>query len=111
MKDWHKKPPARVRNSIMALADAERLRGDLPNVVQVYARDWDKVILADEIYRLRDWIREEGHRSNTCTYNVLGEICEGCKCGKDKRANVKVTGLPQPADGSDTTNAGCGRSG
>lgn len=22
--------------------------------------------------------------------------------------NVKVTGLPQPADGSDTNNAGCG---
>jgi hypothetical protein len=25
--------------------------------------------------------------------------------------NVKVTGLPQPADGSDTNNADCGRSG
>lgn len=26
-----------------------------------------------------------------------------------KRSNVKVTGLPQPADGSDTNNAECGR--
>lgn len=103
MKDWHKKPPARVRNSIMALADAERLRGDLPNVVQVYARDWDKVILADEIYRLRDWIREDGHRSNTCTYNVLGEICEGCKCGKDKRANAQVQAAARQGRSPGTT--------
>lgn len=28
-----------------------------------------------------------------------------------ERSNVKVTGLPQPAGGSDTTNADCGRSG
>ncbi len=84
MKDWHEKPPARVRNSVVAIADAERLRNELPHVVQVYARDWDKVILADEIYRLKEWIREEGIRSNTCTYNVLGEICIGCECESAK---------------------------
>lgn len=39
---------------------------------------------ADEIERLRDWIRREGMHNNTCTYPVLGEICEGCRCGKDR---------------------------
>lgn len=72
-------------------------------MVQVYARDWDKVILADEIYRLRDWIREDGHRSNTCTYNVLGEICEGCKCGKDKRANAQVQAAARQGRSPGTT--------
>jgi hypothetical protein len=33
-----------------------------------------------ENQRLRDWIRSEGMRTHTCTYDVLGEICEGCRC-------------------------------
>ena len=53
MKDWHKKPPPKVRSVEDALKDAERQRAELPHVVQVYARDWDKVILADEIHWLR----------------------------------------------------------
>ncbi len=41
--------------------------------------------LGIEIQALRNWIREEGARTNTCTANVLREeICEGCKCGKTK---------------------------
>ena len=54
MKDWHKKPPRNIRSVDDALKDAERQRNELPHVVQVYARDWDKVILADEIKRIRD---------------------------------------------------------
>ncbi len=53
MKDWHKKPPAMVRSVDDALIDADRLRRELPLVVQVKAQDWDKVILADEVWRLR----------------------------------------------------------
>lgn len=53
MKDWHKKPPKKIRSVDDAMLDAERQRNDLPHVVQVYARDWDKVILADEVARLR----------------------------------------------------------
>jgi hypothetical protein len=53
MKDWHKKPPAEIRSVEDALRDAERQRYELPLVVQVYAYEWDKVILADEIHRLR----------------------------------------------------------
>lgn len=51
--DWHEKPPADVRSVADALNSAERLRVDLPHIIQVYARDWDKVILADEIRRLQ----------------------------------------------------------
>lgn len=29
---------------------------------------------------LREWIRAEGVRTDTCTYEVLREICEGCRC-------------------------------
>lgn len=55
--DWTVKPPPNVRSVQDALASAEIRRKDLPKVVQVYARDWDSVILADhiaEIKRQRD---------------------------------------------------------
>lgn len=45
------------------------------------------VIVAEGYYRLkaenerlREWIRNEGERLETCTFDVLGEICEGCRC-------------------------------
>lgn len=41
----------------------------------------------DEITRLRSWIHEEGERNNTCTYNVLGEVCRNCEC-KRKPSNA-----------------------
>ena len=53
MTDWHRKPPATVRSVSDALRDADRMKRDLPRVVQVRASDWDKVILADELDRLR----------------------------------------------------------
>lgn len=61
MKDWHKKPINKVRSVDDAMCDAERQRKELPHVVQVYARDWDKVILADEIIRLRKLLSREQH--------------------------------------------------
>ena len=53
MKDWHEKPPPEVRSVADAMNSADRQKRDLPRIVQVYASDWDKVILADEIDRLR----------------------------------------------------------
>lgn len=53
MRDWHIKPPPSVRSVEDALKRAKRKRQDLPLVVQVFASDWDLVILADEIKRLR----------------------------------------------------------
>lgn len=41
---------------------------------------------AVEIRRLREWIRNEGERNNTCTFNVLGEVCGYCEC-KRKPSN------------------------
>ena len=35
---------------------------------------------ADEIEMLRDWIRHESAISDTCTFHILGEICDGCGC-------------------------------
>lgn len=52
MKDYHTKPSNKVRSVEDALKDAERLRNELPRTVQVFARDWDKVILADRIAEL-----------------------------------------------------------
>ncbi len=59
---WHTKPPETVRSVEDAMTDAERLRRELPQIVQVYARDWDKVILADEIEDLRNQIMEMNER-------------------------------------------------
>lgn len=42
--------------------------------------------LEREIAALREWIFDEGERTNTCTYNILNEICSTCKCD---RANPK----------------------
>jgi hypothetical protein len=44
--------------------------------------------LQREITRLRDYIRNEGEITDTCTYDVLKEICVGCRCqrmGGDKK--------------------------
>jgi capsule polysaccharide export protein KpsE/RkpR len=39
--------------------------------------------LIAENARLRDWIREQGQHTDTCTYDILGkEVCRGCQCGR-----------------------------
>ena len=47
-----------------------------------------EIALREENERLRGWIRVEGGCNNTCTRQILGEVCHGCKCGKT---------LPEPA--------------
>lgn len=37
---------------------------------------------ADRIESLTEWIKEHGKQSNTCTKNILGEICDNCQCRK-----------------------------
>ena len=56
--DWHEKPPPEVRSLADALRSAEQRERDLPRIVQVYASDWDEVILAHEVYRLRRELAE-----------------------------------------------------
>jgi len=57
--DFHIKPSPNERTIEDALWLAEKKRLELPQVVQVYATDWDPVILADEIYRLRQLLKEQ----------------------------------------------------
>ena len=35
---------------------------------------------------LREWVKEEGRRNDVCTYGILKEVCEDCRCGKRKEA-------------------------
>lgn len=58
MKDWHKKPPSAIRSVTDAVLRAEKDRKELPLVVQVYPSDWDRVILADELYRLNRLLKK-----------------------------------------------------
>lgn len=55
--------------------------GDFGHALDGYAER-----AAVEIRRLREWIRNEGERNNTCTFNVLGEVCGYCEC-KRKPSN------------------------
>ncbi len=56
--DFHRKPLPNERTIEDALRSAEQKRKELPLVVQVYASDWDTIVLADEIYRLRQLLRK-----------------------------------------------------
>jgi len=48
--------------------------------------------MLNEIEHLREWIKSEADANDTCTRDVLGEICEGCRCGKAQDAAK----TPQP---------------
>jgi hypothetical protein len=38
---------------------------------------------------LREWIRDQGQQSDTCTYHILGkEICQHCQCGRAERSST-----------------------
>ena len=55
--------------------------------------------LQAENERLRDWIRVEGGCNNTCTRQILGEVCPSCRCGKavkDAARGAKITQEPSP---------------
>ena len=36
----------------------------------------------EEIHRLRSWIKGMSNDYDICTYNVLKEICDDCRCGR-----------------------------
>ena len=48
-------------------------------------------VLAMHIRRYRTWIKEQGEFSDTCTWAILGEVCDGCQC-KRKPSNDRVEG-------------------
>lgn len=48
---------------------------------------------------LRAWIRVEGDFNDTCTRQILGEVCPSCRCGKavkDAARGAKITQEPSP---------------
>lgn len=49
-----------------------------------------KIERADKrIEFLEDYIPSEGCRADTCTFGILKEVCNGCRCGKkDKDGEV-----------------------
>lgn len=54
-------------------------------------------VLAATVRNYAAWIREEGERSKTCTYNMLGEVCGYCEC-KRKPSNAELTRAADSAD-------------
>ena len=48
-----------------------------------------------EVTTLREWIKETGAQLNICTRNVLGEVCDGCRC--KRAANAELTGAAHEA--------------
>lgn len=44
-----------------------------------------RLAMERKIGLLREWIREEGQRTNVCTFDILGgEVCGGCRCERGK---------------------------
>ena len=46
--------------------------------------DADILALCNTIESYREWIVSEAEISDACTLNILGKICDGCRCGKVK---------------------------
>lgn len=34
---------------------------------------------------LKQWIRDEAEHTDVCTFGILGEICEGCRCERGRK--------------------------
>jgi hypothetical protein len=66
------------------------------------------VHLAAQNASLKQWIREEGIRTDTCTYDILKEICEGCRC---KRHPAIHTSDPSPMNDNPNKTPENGNSG
>lgn len=40
----------------------------------------------DKITMLEEWIRFEGARTSTCTFDVLQEVCDDCNCSRKPKS-------------------------
>jgi hypothetical protein len=41
-------------------------------------------VLAQHVERYRLWIKEQGEFTDTCTWAILGDVCEGCECRRSR---------------------------
>lgn len=59
----------------------------MSELIALYANAKRRIAeLERENAALREWVKEEGKRNDVCTYGILKEICEDCKCRKRKEA-------------------------
>lgn len=51
---------------------------------KIYAEGFNDALKLAQDYQqdLITWIEQEGERTNTCTFNILGVVCKGCKCNR-----------------------------
>lgn len=72
-------PPVRKSNPTPRTDKAERLVYQKPahagDILRTLCRQ-----LETELENCKQWIRDEGQRTDTCTFNILKEICENCRC-------------------------------
>lgn len=40
--------------------------------------------LRQQVALLREWIKQQGEVTNTCTFNILKEVCQDCACHRAK---------------------------
>lgn len=74
----------RVRDVYAAPQPAEQRNA--PDTALVEAFDAGRRAAQAETRRLRDWIKETSRQFDICTYNVLKEICDGCRCKRYGKA-------------------------
>ena len=41
-------------------------------------------LLKEQNEALRKWVRDQGEKTDTCTYNILREKCSYCRCHRSK---------------------------
>lgn len=68
-------------------------------------------ILALNIRRYRLWIKEQGEFTGTCTWAILGEVCEGCECKRSNDSHPAVALLDalqdRPVESGEDLTAKC----
>lgn len=37
------------------------------------------------IAELEEWVKSEGEHNDTCTFNILKKVCDGCRCGRREK--------------------------
>jgi len=75
--DFHRKPLPHERSVEDALKEAERQRAELPHIVQVYARDWDRVILADALKAAHAAARNDALEEAAAFQEVRAQLRHG----------------------------------
>lgn len=75
----YKQQLADINAAVMHESDvAESYRAEADNLHQQISDSQKREVM------LRDWIRQQGEVTNTCTFNILREVCHECACHRAK---------------------------